>query len=164
MSQVGAQFSPGSLIQHLSQLMRLWHFSSFVISFFKCTCAAVGLDVCFWSDPFVYFHTSCVRKAKALMRLRRCTSSPEPGRLCHKYDNLMTCPIYFFPFFSWSPQAIFILSAVAGLSSLKFLVSPIWIRAAFTASLIAPRTEAERSNGGSPTPWKYIEQGQFRSC
>ena len=86
------------------------------------------------------------------------------GRLCYKYHNLITWLIYFFLIVSWSPQAIFILSTVAGLSSLKLPVSPIWVRAAFTASLMAPRTEAERSNGGSPTPWKYIGQCHFRSC
>ena len=35
----------------------------------------VGLDVWF----FVYFHTSCVRSAKALARLRGCAGSPEPS-------------------------------------------------------------------------------------
>ena len=37
----------------MSQLMRLWHFSSSVNSFFKRACAAIqwGLDVWFWSDP-----------------------------------------------------------------------------------------------------------------
>ena len=29
--------------------------------------------------PFVYFHTSCVRTAKALVRLRGCAGSPEPS-------------------------------------------------------------------------------------
>ena len=29
--------------------------------------------------PFVYFHTSCVRTAKTLAKLRRCTGSPEPS-------------------------------------------------------------------------------------
>ena len=38
----------------------------------------VGLDVRFLVGPFVYFHTSCVRTVKALVRLRRCTCSPEP--------------------------------------------------------------------------------------
>ena len=38
----------------------------------------VGLDVWFLVWPFVYFHTSCVRTVKALLRLRGCAGSPEP--------------------------------------------------------------------------------------
>ena len=34
----------------------------------------VGLDIWFLVRPFTYFHTSCVRTAKALARLRRCLS------------------------------------------------------------------------------------------
>ena len=39
----------------------------------------VGLDVWFLVGPFVYFHTSCMRTAKALARLRGCAGSPEPS-------------------------------------------------------------------------------------
>ena len=38
----------------------------------------VGLDVWFLVEPFVYFHTTCVRAAKAMARLRECKGSPEP--------------------------------------------------------------------------------------
>ena len=38
----------------------------------------VGLNVWFFVGPFVYFHPSCVRTAKALARLRGCAGSPEP--------------------------------------------------------------------------------------
>ena len=79
--------------------MRLWHFSSSVNSFFKCACAAIqwGLDVWCLVGPFVYFHTSCVRTAKALARLRSLAWA-FAGRLCDKYHNLMSwlnrrCPI-----------------------------------------------------------------------
>ena len=47
----------------------------------------VGLHVSFLVGPFVYFHTSCVRTAKALARLRRWAF---PGHLCAKYHNLMS--------------------------------------------------------------------------
>ena len=40
---------------------------------------SVGLDV----GPFVYFHTSCVRTAEALERLRRCAGSPEPSLVAY---------------------------------------------------------------------------------
>ena len=36
----------------------------------------VGLDVWFLVEPFVYFHTSCVRTAMTLARLRGCAGSP----------------------------------------------------------------------------------------
>ena len=39
----------------------------------------VGLDVWFLVGPFVYFHTSWMRTAKALARLRGCAGSPEPS-------------------------------------------------------------------------------------
>ena len=39
-------------------IMRLWHFSSSVNSFFK-RARTVGLDTEFLIGPFVYFHTSC---------------------------------------------------------------------------------------------------------
>ena len=52
----------------------------------------VGLYVWFLVGPFVYFHISCVRTAKALARLRGCTGSPGAftGRLCDKYYNLLS--------------------------------------------------------------------------
>ena len=42
----------------------------------------VGLDFWLLAGPFVYFHTSCLRTAKALARLHRC--------LCDKYHNLIS--------------------------------------------------------------------------
>ena len=45
----------------------------------------VGLDVWLLVGPFVYFHSSCVRTAKALVRLRGCAGSPEP--------SLVTCAV-----------------------------------------------------------------------
>ena len=39
----------------------------------------VGLDLYVLVGPFVYFHTLCVRTAKALARLRGCADSPEPS-------------------------------------------------------------------------------------
>ena len=46
----------------------------------------VGLDVGFLVGPFVYFHTSCVRTAMVLVRLRGCAGSPEP--------SLVACAIH----------------------------------------------------------------------
>ena len=43
----------------------------------------LGLDVSFFVGPFVYFHTSCVRTAKALARLCGCAGSPEPSLVAY---------------------------------------------------------------------------------
>ena len=43
----------------------------------------VGLDVWLLVGPFVYFHTWCVRTAKALARLRACAGSPEPSLVAY---------------------------------------------------------------------------------
>ena len=51
----------------------------------------VGLDVRFLVGPFVYFHTSCVRAAKALARLRGSAGSPEPSLVAYViYHKLMS--------------------------------------------------------------------------
>ena len=39
----------------------------------------LGTHVCFLVRPFFYFHTLCVRIAKALTRLCGCAVSPEPS-------------------------------------------------------------------------------------
>ena len=50
----------------------------------------VGLDVWFLVGPFVYFHTLCLRTAKALARLRGCAGSLEPSLVaCDK--NHISC-------------------------------------------------------------------------
>ena len=72
-----------------SQLMRLWHFSSSVNSFFSCACT-VGLDVYFLVGPFVYFHTSFERTAMAETARMRRLAWAFTGRLCDKYHNLMS--------------------------------------------------------------------------
>ena len=52
----------------------------------------VGLDVRFLVGPFIYFHTPCVRTAKALARLRRCAGWPEASLVAYviKYHNFMS--------------------------------------------------------------------------
>ena len=42
-----------------------------------------GLDFWFLVRPFTYFHTSCVRTAKALVRLRGCAGSPVPSLVAY---------------------------------------------------------------------------------
>ena len=40
--------------------------------------------------PFVYFHTSCVRTAKALARLRGCAGSPEPSLVAYVISTIIS--------------------------------------------------------------------------
>ena len=50
----------------------------------------VGLDVWILVGPFVYFHTSCVRTAKALARLRGCAGSPEPSLVAYVINIIIS--------------------------------------------------------------------------
>ena len=50
----------------------------------------VELDVWFLVGPFVYFHTSCVRTAKALARLRGCAGSPEPSLVAYVISTIIS--------------------------------------------------------------------------
>ena len=50
----------------------------------------VGLDVWILVPPFIYFHTSCVRTAKALVRLCRCAGSPEPSLVAYVISTIIS--------------------------------------------------------------------------
>ena len=50
----------------------------------------MGLDVWFLVGPFVYFHTSCVRTAKALARLRGCAGSSEPSMVAYVISTIIS--------------------------------------------------------------------------
>ena len=73
----------------LSHLMRLWHFSSSVNSFFKRARSGARclffffffffFFFCRTFPLFPYFMCSCVRTVKALARLRGCAGSLEPS-------------------------------------------------------------------------------------
>ena len=76
--------------QIVCQLMRLWHFSSSVNSFLKHACAYSGVKCLIFVGPFVYFHTSRVRTAKALARLCGCASSPEPSLVAFVISNIIS--------------------------------------------------------------------------
>ena len=88
---------PGYLIAfssllYLSHLMRLWLFSASVNSFLKRACAAIqwGSMSDFWTDSFVDFHSSSVRTAKALARLRGCAGSPEPSLVAYTISTIIS--------------------------------------------------------------------------
>ena len=75
--------APSSLVPIVvtKQYERSWDMVLFVLrELILQTCMSshpVGRDVWFLVQSFVYFHTSCVRTAKALARLYKCASSPE---------------------------------------------------------------------------------------
>ena len=48
------------------------------------------LDVWFFVRPLVYFHTSCMRTAKALARLRGCTGLPEPSLVAYVISTIIS--------------------------------------------------------------------------
>ena len=50
----------------------------------------VGLDAWFLVGLFVYFHTSCVQTAKALVRLRGCAGSPEPSLFAYVISTIIS--------------------------------------------------------------------------
>ena len=50
----------------------------------------VGPDACLLVRHFVYFHTSCVRTAKALARLRGCAGSPEPSLVAYVISTIIS--------------------------------------------------------------------------
>ena len=64
----------------MSRFMRFWYLSPSVNPIFKRACTAIKWRyVWFFVRLFVYFHTLCLRTAKALARLRGCAVSPEPS-------------------------------------------------------------------------------------
>ena len=64
-----------------------------MVLFIQLTCMhshPVELDAWFLVRLFVYFHILCVRTAKALARLRRCTGSPEPSLLTYVISTIIS--------------------------------------------------------------------------
>ena len=50
----------------------------------------VELNVWCLVGPFAYFHTSCVRPAKVLARLRGCIGSPEPSLVAYVISTIIS--------------------------------------------------------------------------
>ena len=50
----------------------------------------VGLGAWFLVGSFVYFHTLCMRSAKALARLRECAGSPEPSLVAYVISTIIS--------------------------------------------------------------------------
>ena len=51
---------------------------------------SMGLDVWFLVGPFIYFHSLCVRTAKALVRLRGCAGSHEPSLFAYVIRTIIS--------------------------------------------------------------------------
>ena len=79
-------------VHYLSHVIRLWYFSSSINSFFQTRMCShpVGQDVWFLVGPFVYFHTSYVQTAKALVRLRGCAGSPETSLVAYAISTIIS--------------------------------------------------------------------------
>ena len=84
----------------------------------------VGLDVWFLVGHFVYFHTSCERTAKALARLRGCTSSPEPLLVAYVISTIISCAGSIHLLSSLSPHLSVIRKRL--LSCLDLLILTFW--------------------------------------
>ena len=60
------------------EIMVLFILRNLILQTHMCS-HPVRLDVLVLARPFVYVHTSCVRTAKVLARMRGCTDSPGPS-------------------------------------------------------------------------------------
>ena len=65
----------------------------------------MGLDIWFFVGPFAYFHTSCERTAKALVRQRGCAGLPEPSLVAYVISTII----------SWAGSYLFVLMHVTWL-------------------------------------------------
>ena len=111
----------------------------------------LGLHVWFLVRPFVYFHTVCVRTAKALARLRGC--------LCDKYYNLMCWLINHFLVLSLSEDILSPLMLCYDsnnmvrllLANLSVFVFPLY----FLLPLLSPhRTLLSLNASSKTTSWR----------
>ena len=77
-----------SLFQtQLSHVMRLWHFSSSVNSFFRCTCTAIQWGYVWWTLRLLpYFMCMCANSEGSGETARMCRLAwAFAGRRCDKY-------------------------------------------------------------------------------
>ena len=71
------------------EIMALFVLRKFILQMRMCR-HPVGLDIWFLVGPFVYFHTLCLRTAKALARLRRWACSPEPSLVAYAISTIIS--------------------------------------------------------------------------
>ena len=78
-----------AVIEPSHEVMVLFLLRKLVLQIRICS-HPVGLDVWFLVGPFVDFHISCVRTAKALPRLRGCAGSPEPSLVAYVISTIIS--------------------------------------------------------------------------
>ena len=94
-------FTVSKQLRHSPVWAMSWFFLFYFIFFFFFVFCKLHLQMCIRSHPmgldvwdlvglFVYFHTSCVRTAKALARLRGCTGSPEPSLVAYVISTIIS--------------------------------------------------------------------------
>ena len=125
----------------------------------------VGLDVWVLVGPFVYFHTSCMRTAKALARLRRCAGealarlrrcagealarlrrcagSPEPSLVAYVISSIM----------SWAGSFIPVWTVVR--------LSPCWLSSDSVIFIWAPRSTSNICNWNISHQAELISRPQY---
>ena len=123
----------------------------------------VGLDVWFLVGPFVDFHTSCVRTAKALAKLCGCTGSPESSLVaCDKYHTLMS----WHKSLQWLPATLLVICVSHHLShyisfqqhQVSFKLSAVCffmlIKLIYASAVTVPSLETATSCAGTCiSPW-----------
>ena len=76
-------------IEPCHEIMALFVLGKFILQMLMHN-HPVGLDVWFLVGLFIYFHPSCVRTAKALARLRRCTGLPQPSLVAYVVSTIIS--------------------------------------------------------------------------
>ena len=101
--------------------MRLCYFSSPINSYFKTRTRSnpVKLDIWILVGPFVYYHTSCVRTAKTLARLRECAGSPEPSLVAYMVSTIISWADSYHTLGKSSNRSLDIFSILAKLSNIQ---------------------------------------------
>ena len=74
-----------SLVAYAISTIISWAGSNLEPSAIRCRARCLILV-----GPFVYFHTSCVRTAKALASLRGCAGSPEPSLVAYPISTIIS--------------------------------------------------------------------------
>ena len=78
----------------------------------------VGLDVWFFSRPFIYFHTLCMQTASALARLCKCPGLPEPLLVAYVISTII----------SWADSKIHLLKYFEKASAFRVALMSISLR------------------------------------
>ena len=78
-----------SIFEPSHEIMVLFVLCKLILQTLMCS-HPVGLEVWFLVGPFVYYHNSCVRTAKALARLSGYASSPEPLLVAYVVSTIIS--------------------------------------------------------------------------